>query len=30
LLQTPQALREFALGLGVIDVPDTRQNLLKV
>src|SRR5262249_60164539 len=28
LLQTPQALREFALGLGVIDVPDTRQNLL--
>src|SRR5499427_21160 len=28
LLQASQALREFALGLGVIDIPDTRQNLL--
>src|SRR5262245_11386509 len=28
LLQDSQAPREFALGLGVIDMPDTRQNLL--
>src|SRR5262249_6551080 len=26
--QAAQALREFALGLSTIDVPDTRQNLL--